>query len=252
MRADSEKSMLFYITHNHTLNSSTYNGVQWITGLDLGIQATAPNSRQLSVTSVGDSSYLTAKAPPDILLLFYESPGGNITALLGSHYLSNSSSCVSLQVMDISNRKSLALPPYISNVDCSMSGITSLPEATGDYRNRSTLYGSRPEATFSVPFTSAQFSDNSTQLMVQALFYAPSTSSILSSVYLHDVVQQGLDTGVHKLSIFIVVKRLILFVRYKSILMVLLIMALLSAIRIWRSLAPLTAPFGSITHSRRL
>lgn len=222
--------MLFYITHNHSLKSITYDGVQWTTGFAIGLHATAPNSQQLSVASVGhNSNWQMAKPIPDQLLLFYENPGGNITALLGSHYFNKSTCCLTQQVMDISSQESLALPPYTTPEMCDPYYNSSLPEATGDYRNWSTLYESKPESTFSVPFTS--YSDNDTHLKVEALFYTPSTSSFLYTSYQHDYPGSGFSTCMHKLSIFIAVKRLILFVRYKILLMIPLT---IFAIRIWR------------------
>lgn len=209
-----KQPMLFYITHDHSLNSTAYDGVQWNTGFDIGLHTTAPSSRQLSVTSVrNESDRLIADATPDQLLLFYENPGGNITTLLGSRYVNKSTSCITHQVMDISSRKSLALPPYTVLEFCGPYVNSSLPEITDDYRMWTTLYETSPGSTFSVPFTSAFCSANDTKLKVEALFYTPSTSSILSTFYQQYDYESGFRTGMHQLSIFIAVKRLILFVR---------------------------------------
>lgn len=124
MRADSEKAMLFYITHNHSINVRAYSGWGWETGFDLGIHATAPDSRHISVTSVTDSPNLTANATADLLFLFYESPGGNVTALLATALMisgpNDSTPCRSFRVRDISSSKSMALPPYVSKSGCTI------------------------------------------------------------------------------------------------------------------------------------
>jgi len=229
MRADSEKAMLFYITHNHSINVRAYSGWGWETGFDLGIHATAPDSRHISVTSVTDSPNLTANATADLLFLFYESPGGNVTALLATALMisgpNDSTPCRSFRVRDISSSKSMALPPYVSKSGCyyygSEPGLGTV-RGTGatlyDNRSQRALYDTLPGATFGVPFTSHRLSDNSSQLKIDALFYAPSTSSILSTLYnpTRDL-DQRMVTGLHQLSIFIFVKRLIFSVRYKGI-----------------------------------
>jgi hypothetical protein len=207
MCADSEKLILFYITHDHNVSNTGYGVERWGTAFNLGTgHATAPKSRHLSVTSIGNNTNLTTNATADqVLLLLYESPGGNITAFSGSFLKNGSTSCGELQVMDISSRGSMALPPYIPP-DCPVAfggGLTVAPPteaASYDDGSRPTLYESRPEATFSVPFTSAQF----LQSEVQAVFYAPSNNSILWTVYDPQmVVDQRMRTGVHQLAIFL-------------------------------------------------
>jgi len=217
MLADFEKSLLFYITQNHSVDSSTYDTYGWSTGFDIGIHATAPNSRHLSITSVTNSSNITTA---DLLLLFYESPGGNITALLGYGQI-DSPICSSLRLADISSQKSMALPPLISDLVC----LDSVPIAAWhEYGSLGTfygsLYGAGTEATFSVPFISTQVSYSRSRLVVHALFYAPSISRILETFYesggndtLEVLYDSGFNdtrgfqtgqTGVHQLPSFIV------------------------------------------------
>lgn len=223
-RANSAKSILFYITPNDSVSSSTFRILGWDgVGFDLGIHPTAPMSRHLSVTSVSDT-IITTNNTEDVLLLFYENPGGNVTALLTTALLSvsdhGSTTCPSFIVSDISSSKSLALPPYIPKDYCPPgyhiepglkaahdTGATSY--AYGPQRG---LYDTEPEATFSVPFTSHQNWANSTQLHAEVLFYGPSTNIVLVAKYFP---QSGFETGVHQLSIVIIVKRLMLSVRYQ-------------------------------------
>ena len=121
----------------------------------------------------GEDSNATFGSTGNLALLYYENPGGNVSALLQPSVWINSSTAGGLesQWLDITSQSSKSLPSEFHNVDPDVSH-TFWEEAT----NNACCGGHR----ISTPFTSVNFSGGSTD----ALFYAPDSGLLVSYIYL--------------------------------------------------------------------
>ena len=145
---------LYYVSEGHVLTSSSYLFGAWSPGLDSSLEnySTALNTRSLSVASTGSPLNATVNSTSSALL-YYESPSGNISALLqqGDRWV------------DITSQDSKLLPSEFRNT----------PTST-QYQGGHTLYESEIYGTLSTPFACG--ANWTSTAGIGAIFYSPYAS----------------------------------------------------------------------------